>query len=161
MNDSELYEALVRIVDPKLLKRISSTIVIQSENGEYTLFGKYIITKKKGLFHVCRQTDDSIRSFNTLKNAVAWITADKRQDFSDAIRIDFLDKSLGGVSFDILLHKKLCGSTKNMDMRIIYAHKLQQDLAKQQVLTTELDGIVARLRRYQDRQFKLSTLNIQ
>ena len=155
MNNSELYEALVRIVDSKLLKKISAVVVVQSEPGEYTLFGKYQIKKKDGVSIVCRESDDSIHIFNTLQNAVAWITADKRQDFNDAGRIAFLDKSLGGINFDILLHKKLCVTTKNKDRLIIYSHKLQNDLAKKHLLSTELDTIVARLRRYQDKQFKL------
>ena len=137
----------------KSIPALQDVSVLQDPNGDYQLFNKYTIRKTTDGVQVFGNSIVQNLSFNTLKNAVAWCTNDKRVRVSDAKRILELDRCLCGIETDIQQHQKLAKKAKDIDAKLIYLAKLGEDRLKKRLMTAEIDAYIAESRSWQDRRF--------
>ena len=152
------------MIDEKYINKIENSLrksipalqdvsVLQDPNGDYQLFNKYTIRKTKDGVQVFGISIVENLVFNTLKNAVAWCTNDRRVKISDAKRILELDRCLCGIETDIQQHQKLAKRAKDVDAKLIYLAKLGEDKLKKRLMTAEMDAYVSESRSWQNRRF--------
>ena len=83
--------------------------IVSVNDGKYELFGKYSITIDADKLYVITEEKHSevLVKFNSLKNAVAWCTLYDKKNFTNAKKIEKLDRMLSSIDFNIEIHKKL------------------------------------------------------
>lgn len=146
---NKLENSVLRDSIPKL----QDVSVLQDPNGDYQLFNKYTIRKTKHGVEVFGNSIIDSLFFNTLKNAVAWCTNDRRVRISDAKRILELDRTLCGLDADIQQHQKLAKTAKDIDLKLIYLAKLGEDRLKKKQMSMEMDSYIEESRAWQNRRF--------
>ena len=112
---------LEKLMKSDFLGELEDVIIFQNTDGSYELFNTYRINKtSKDDYIVTMLTTFTTHQFNTLKNAVAWCTFDKRNMLSQSNRILILDNLLAGLELDILLHTKIFKNAKTSDDKLIF-----------------------------------------
>ena len=82
------------------LQTVLPNIIWRNDAGEYELFGRYKIAKKKDGYHVmCHATDVGL--FSSTKTAVSWCVADKYRDYNLARQIRSTSTRLDSITSDI------------------------------------------------------------
>jgi hypothetical protein len=156
IKDQQMYEVFAHLVKSKQTKELVESIVLQDDEGNYLLFGIYVIKKVNQLYEV--SIGSSVQhTFGSIKTAVVWATMDKRNRIIDAEKVSALDKNLYSTDFSIELHKKLYKKTKDIDMKVIYLNKLQKDMDKKKCLVQELDRFVRSTQQWQLQKFQEQT----
>lgn len=156
ITDQQMYDAFTHLFKSKQTKELVESIVLKDDEGNYLLFGIYVIKNVDGLYEV--SIGSSVQqTFSTIKTAVVWCTMDKRKRILDAERVSLLDKNLYSTDFSIELHKKLYKKTKDVDMKVIYLNKLQKDMDKKKQLVQELDRFVRVSQQWQLKKFQEQT----
>lgn len=135
------------------LEGMIDNIIFQDEHG-YQLFGKYTIIKSHEDYRVSKYPTDTIKRFGTLRNAVTWVTFDKRNLIVEANRVIELDKILTGTEFSMKVHEQLAHKAKSMDDKLIYLAKLKEDKLKKKHVLGELNGYVDNIKNWQLKKFK-------
>lgn len=153
MNDTQLFQALEKIIDAKTFDSLKSSIVMRDGN-EYILFNKYVITNTNAVFTITRLSDDSTYRFSSLKYAVTWITLDKCNMVYEANRVIYLDLMLTGIEASSILYDKYLTKVLNFDSRFIYSNKIKENNIKKRNITAELDLFVRKAKNRQIKQFK-------
>jgi len=156
IDEQQMFSALASIIKSKDIANLIKNLIIETDDGEYLLYGLYTIKKSNGLYVVTIGSDVK-NTFNNLKTAVTWATLDSKNNIMLAKRVDTLDKAISGSDFTINLHKKLYKKTKDIDMKVIYLNKLQDETLKRKKLTNELDTYITRTQNWQLDQFKKQT----
>lgn len=156
IDEQQMFSALASIIKSKDIANLIKNLIIETDDGEYLLYGLYTIKKSNGLYVVTIGSDVK-NTFNNLKTAVTWATLDSKNNIMLAKRVDTLDKAISGSDFTINLHKKLYKKTKDIDMKVIYLNKLQDETLKRKKLTNELDTYIIRTQNWQLDQFKKQT----
>ena len=156
IDEQQMFSALASIIKSKDIANLIKNLIIETDDGEYLLYGLYTIKKSNGLYVVTIGSDIK-NTFNNLKTAVTWATLDSKNNIMLAKRVDTLDKAISGSDFTIDLHKKLYKKTKDIDMKVIYLNKLQDETLKRKKLTNELDTYITRTQNWQLDQFKKQT----
>lgn len=156
IDEQQMFSALASIIKSKDIANLIKNLIIETDDGEYLLYGLYTIKKSNGLYVVTIGSDVK-NTFNNLKTAVTWATLDSKNNIMLAKRVDTLDKAISGSDFTISLHKKLYKKTKDIDMKVIYLNKLQDETLKRKKLTNELDTYITRTQNWQLDQFKKQT----
>ncbi len=145
------------LIDTKIakwnLEGMIDSIVFQDETG-YQLFGKYTIIKKHEDYNVSKIHTDTLKKFGTLRNAVTWVTFDKRNLIVEANRVIELDKILTGTEFSMKVHEQLSKKAKSMDDKLIYLAKLKEDKLKRKQVLEELSEYVTNIKNWQLKKFK-------
>ena len=115
-------------------------LVLYDQNGDYLIFGKYVIKKlPKGEYLVKLKGTATEKTFYKLKNAVTWCVFDHRNIITTSARICSLDQQLYSTEAVIELHQKLFKTTKNMDSKLIYLAKLNEEKIKKNYINFELN----------------------
>lgn len=153
MIDTKYITKLEKSILRDTIPMLQDVSVLQDPNGDYNLFNKYTIRKTKNGVEVFGNSIVDSLFFNTLKNAVAWCTNDRRIKISDAKRILELDRSLCGIDADIQQHQKLAKTAKDIDSKLIYLAKLGEDRLKKRVLAAEMDSYIQESKAWQNRRF--------
>ena len=156
IDEQQMFSALASIIKSKDIANLIKNLIIETDDGEYLLYGLYTIKKSNGLYVVTIGSDIK-NTFNNLKTAVTWATLDSKNNIMLAKRVDMLDKAISGSDFTIDLHKKLYKKTKDIDMKVIYLNKLQNETLKRKKLSSELDTYITRTQNWQLDQFKKQT----
>jgi hypothetical protein len=152
MNDSQLFQALEKIVDETTFKSLKSAIVLK--NGtEYVLFNKYVIVDLGSVYQITRQTDDSVKTFSSLKYAVTWVTLDNSNMVYEANRVVYLDIMLSGIYSSSALYERYLKTAVKLDLRFIYANKIKENNFKKRNITSELDTFVRKAKNRQLKRF--------
>lgn len=156
INDQQMHDAFTHLFKSKQTKELVESIVLKDDDGNYLLFGIYVIKNVDDLYEV--SIGSSIQhTFGSIKTAVVWCTMDKRNRILDAEKVSMLDKNLYSTDFSIELHKKLYKKTKDIDMKVIYLNKLQKDMDKKKHLVQELDRFVRTAQQWQFKKFQEQT----
>lgn len=150
-----MFNIVKRIFNENEIKTLTELIVYNTKQG-YELFGEYSITKKADSYIVSKHTSDLSETFYNLKNAVVWATMHKRDKVIDANRVKYLDSILESTLVSMNIHSKLCEKTKDLDTKLIYSAKLQEDKIKQKTVIRELETYVLNTKNWQDKQFKIA-----
>ena len=153
MISDKLLRKLEKTVSKTDMARLSEISIMQGQDGSYFLFNKYTIRKNNDCYIVIKDYVAETKSFNILKNAVAWCTFDKRNMLYQANRILKLDNLLAGIEVDISLHTKIFKNAKNTDDRLIVLSKLSEDKLKKRRFTDELYTYINDSKKWQTKRF--------
>ncbi len=153
MNDLNLKK-INSFFSPTLEKSVSSILITVDDEGNYELFDKYIISKKKDNTIVVNfKYSYTTKQFSTLPIAVSWCIFDKRNRISETQRIEYLDAILSGLNTSIIVHKKGLNTTKDEEAKHISLAKLSEDEHKKKILNKELTKLILDSKMYQLKQF--------
>lgn len=152
------------VIDLKNLKKIedfiikelnvnlSDAAIFKHDDTTYELFNRYTI-KKVSDYKYLVMTASEQKTFSFLKNAVMWCTFKKRDKFYEMLRIEELDMMLSGIDMMIEQHKKLVYNTQDLDNKLIYIAKLNEDKLKKQSITNELKNYIYDAKHWQFKRF--------
>jgi len=132
-------------------------MIFQDDDGRYNLFGTYLIGKTDMGFVVEKKHTHTVYTFMDLKNAVTWSTLDKCQNFNDSARVLYLDKLLSGTIQNMITHENLCKKTKDIEKRILYLNKINEDKIKKHSISKEINNYTEKCKAWQYRQFELNS----
>jgi len=153
MISDKLLRKLTKSIPEAEMKKLSELSIVQGPDGSYFLFSKYSIRKNNGHYIVELDKIAGTKSFNVLKNAVAWCTFDKRNNIYESNRILELDNKLASVDAAILVHQKLAKKAKKLEEKLIFLAKLGEEKMERKQITEELDGYVNTTKIWQSKQF--------
>ena len=157
MISDKLLRKLTKAIPESEMKRLSELSIIQGPDGSYLLFSKYSIKKNDGYFVVEMDRIAGNKSFNVLKNAVAWCTYDKRNNIYDTNRIYDLDNKLSSIDAAILVHQRLAKKAKKLEEKLIYLAKLGEEKMEKKQIIEELDRYVESSKIWQSKQFNMKS----
>lgn len=156
VDEQQMFQALANIIKSKDIARLIKSLIIETDEGEYLLYGLYTIKKVNNFYQVSVGSDVK-NVFSNLKTAVSWATVESKNNFMLASRIDVLDKSISSAEFNVDLYKKLYKKTRDTDMKVIYLNKLQDETMKRRKLARELDVHIEKIQQWQLKQFENQT----
>lgn len=156
IDEQHMFQALANIIRSKDIINLIKTLIIETDDGEYLLYGLYTIKKINDTYTVSVGSEIK-NTFSSLKTAVSWATVESKNNFMLAKRIDILDKSISSADFNVGLYKKLYKKTKDIELKVIYLNKLQNETMKRKTLTFELDSHINKIQKWQMGQFKNQT----
>ena len=127
--------------------------LVYEDNGNYVMYEKYYIVKRKHDCEVYRYTDDTRRTFNRLRNAAAWCTLDHYNKFYEAQRVIYLDQKMESLEIDKAIHDRH-RKIGDLDARGIAMVKHQHDIYSQKIFRGELDKYIIMAKTCQQRGFE-------
>ena len=148
-----MFDLFKRMITDSDLANLEKALVITNDGG-YTLFGEFFIKPENGMFVVEKFHTSMSEEFYTLRNAVAWATLYKRELVGNANRVKDLDKLLEGATVSLEVHTKLYKKAKDIDKKLIYSAKLQEDKLKKSRITAELNRFILNSKNWQEKRFK-------
>jgi len=157
MISDKLLRKLTKAIPEAEMKKLSELAIIQGPDGSYYLFSKYSIRKNNGYYVVELDKIAGTKSFNVLKNAVAWCTYDKRNSIYESKRIYDLDNKLSSIDAAILVHQRLAKKSKKLEEKLIYLAKLGEEKLEKKQILEELDGYVETSKIWQTKQFNMKS----
>lgn len=158
MTEEQLFHNLKKIISAPNLATLIDTVVIKNEDGSYELFGKYLISHTKDGYEVTKNNcgNDPL-IFGFLQNAVTWATLDKRNKIHESNRVLSLDQRLSGLDVSTQQHARLYKSSKDIDAKMLYLTKLQEDRLHKRAISDELRSYVDSSKEWQLSRFKKET----
>lgn len=157
MISDKLLRKLTKTIPEAEMKKLSELSIIQGPDGSYFLFSKYSIKKNNGYYVVELDHIAGTKSFNVLKNAVAWCTYDKRNSIYESKRIHDLDNKLSSIDAAILVHQRLAKKSKKLEEKLIYLAKLGEEKLEKKQILEELDSYVETSKIWQIKQFNMKS----
>jgi len=157
MISDKLLKKLTKTIPEAEMKKLSELSIIQGPDGSYFLFSKYSIKKNNGYYVVELDRIAGTKSFNVLKNAVAWCTYDKRNSIYESKRIHDLDSKLSSIDAAILVHQRLAKKAKKLEEKLIYLAKLGEEKMEKKQILDELDSYVETSKIWQTKQFNMKS----
>lgn len=155
-----ISEKLLRKLEKTVFKmdfdKVSELSIMQGPDGSYFLFNKYTINKIDDYYVVTKDSVAGTKSFNILKNAVAWCTYDKQNIFYEANRILELDNKLASVDSEIQVHQNLAKRAKKLEEKLIYLAKMGEEKMERKQITEELAGYVSSSKIWQNKRLSKS-----
>lgn len=155
-----ISEKLLRKLEKTVFKmdfdKVSELSIMQGPDGSYFLFNKYTINKIDDYYVVTKDSVAGTKSFNILKNAVAWCTYDKQNIFYEANRILELDNKLASVDSEIQVHQNLAKRAKKLEEKLIYLAKMGEEKMERKQITDELAGYVTSSKIWQSKRLSKS-----
>ena len=153
MAKKDFISSLKKVVKDKQLENLEKYLVINVNDG-YELYGEYFIKPEFGNFTVSKIGTATSQKFNVLRHAVAWASLDKRGSYTDATRIVLLDQLLEGASVDLQIHQNMYRKASDVEKKLIYSAKIQEDKLKKSQVMAELNTYITTAKNWQYRQFK-------
>ena len=147
MKEREL-EAWVR----EELKTVLPNIIWRNEAGEYEVFGRYKIARKKDGYHVvCHATDVGL--FSSTKSAISWCVADKYRDYNLARQILLTDTRLDAISSDIFTRMAAANRSRKIEFKENIDAKLEPKIIRKKQLEKQLANLINSAKYLQQRGF--------
>lgn len=156
IDENKLFTALTNIISSPRTTKLLKSLILPNGNGEYLLFGIYVIIKERDCYSV-HIGNEQINTFSDLKTAVTWATMDYRNLIMESNKVSMLDKQINSSEFNIELYKKMYKKSKDVDMKAIYLNKLQTNTIKKKELTCELDLHIRKMQKWQQSKFAEQT----
>jgi hypothetical protein len=157
INEPKTFDILNKILNKEKMSILERKMIFQDDDGSYNLFGTYIIKKTIMGFVVEKKYTHIVQTFMDLRNAVTWSTLDKCQNFNDSARVLYLDQLLSGTTQNMMAHENLCKKTKDLEKRILYLNKINEDKIKKRSISIELNNYTEKCKMWQYRQFELNS----
>jgi hypothetical protein len=157
INEPKTFDILNKILNKEKMSILERKMIFQDDDGRYNLFGTYLIGKTDMGFVVEKKHTHTVYTFMDLKNAVTWSTLDKCQNFNDSARVLYLDKLLSGTIQNMITHENLCKKTKDIEKRILYLNKINEDKIKKHSISKEINNYTEKCKAWQYRQFELNS----
>jgi len=130
-----------QIIDNFIIKEfkknnVKDWFIIQNNENSYLLFNKFEIVRKKNYYNIYQFTNSEVQTFYSLKNAVTWCIFENLSKYSEAYAVKNLDYKIESLTFNELYHKKLFNNCKELNQKILYFIKHNED-KKQKILAEE------------------------
>ena len=156
IDEQKMFHSLANIIKSKDIANLIKTVIIEPNDGEYLLYGLYTIRKSDDLYEVSIGSEVK-NIFSNLKTAVTWATLDSKNNIMLSQKVNSLDKAISSTDFSIELYKRLHRRSKDIDMKVVYLNKLQDETLKRKKLTRELELHISKTQSWQLSQFKNQT----
>lgn len=158
MNDLDFEAQFKRVISRKDLSFLENISIFELQShGEYQVFNKYLITRKEDCVDVKNLYSELIHSFSSMKIALCWCVFDKKGKYADANRIIDLDNRLVGYKINFQIHRKLFRKTKDVDSKLIYLAKFNEDKMQKKKIQQELDRLITQSYLWQQQQYMKTT----
>lgn len=157
INEHKTFDILNKILNKEKISLLERKMIFQDDNGNYNLFGSYVVKKTKLGYRVEKLHTYTVHTFMDLKNAVTWATLDKCNNFNDSARILYLDNLLSGAVQNLLVHENLFKKAQDMEKRILYLTKINEDKIKKRSILSEMHIYIEKCKAWQYKQFELNS----
>lgn len=131
----------------------SKNLLIVLNNGTYQLFGRYKIEPNSTYCEVYDTKTKQTVQFSTLKYATAWCILTDSNKFVESRRLQLLDLKLCSLDTDMQIHRKMLKSSCDLDAKLLYSIKLQEDSYNRRIVIKEIDTYINNSKTLQDRNF--------
>jgi len=131
----------------------SNILLLQVDDNNHILFGKYAITKENNSYILRMDNDDKERTFSTLKTAVTWCVFNERKKTVECKQIEQIDCKLSSLEIDILQKTKVLNNTKDEKFKFVYISKIEEDNMKKKILLKQLNRFINISKAWQDKKF--------
>ena len=132
----------------------SNILLLQVDDNNHILFGKYAITKENNSYILRMDNDDDKeRTFSTLKTAVTWCVFNERKKTVECKQIEQIDCKLSSLEVDILQKTKVLNNTKDEKFKFVYISKIEEDNMKKKILLKQLNRFINISKAWQDKKF--------
>jgi len=131
----------------------SNILLLQVDDNNHILFGKYAITKENNSYILRMDNDDKERTFSTLKTAVTWCVFNERKKTVECKQIEQIDCKLSSLEVDILQKTKVLNNTKDEKFKFVYISKIEEDNMKKKILLKQLNRFINISKAWQDKKF--------
>lgn len=148
------FKKLENFLTQQLSGDLRTILITTDDNGNYQLFGKYVIIPTKGGYYKVVVNATEEYEFGTVKHAVAWCTFDQSKKYREAKRIKELDLKLCSMEVDIAIHKKMAKNAKDDSLKCIYITKLQEDGIKKKIMLREINSYINTSKMIQAQRFE-------
>jgi hypothetical protein len=150
-------EQVIMAVLPDLLP----TLIIDTDDGGWILFGRYTIYKAKDGMYRVNTVGNMMQSkfFNRLRNAATWVVLYQQNRVSDANRVHELDTIIAGLDVEQQQHRRLKNS-RDTSQYLIQLTKLTENVLKQKQFITEIDKYNITAQKSQIKGFENATKRI-
>ena len=152
MINDKMIAKLAKTIPVGDMEKLQDLSISQDNDGSYHLYNKYRITRSNEMYQVELHRVADKKTFNVLKNAVAWCSFDKRNNIQDSDRIVYLDNRLAGIEVEIQVHQKLAKHTKKTEEKLIYLAKLGEEKMERRMINEELSKYIHNSRNWQERR---------
>jgi len=153
LTEPKMFDILNKLLGKEKLSALEKQIIFQDSDGNYNLFGTYLISKDVLEFVVEKKHTFTSHAFTDLKIAVTWATLDLCGNINGAARVLYLDQLLSGIIQNMKVHENLCKRTKDYDQLALYTTKLTEGRVKRQSASAELARYTERCKEWQYKQF--------
>ena len=131
----------------------SNILLLQVDDNNHILFGKYAITKENNSYILRMDNDDKERTFSTLKTAVTWCVFNERKKTVECKQIEQIDCKLSSLEIDILQKTKVLNNTKDEKFKFVYISKIEEDNINKKILLKQLNRFINISKAWQDKKF--------
>jgi len=131
----------------------SNILLLQVDDNNHILFGKYAITKENNSYILRMDNDDKERTFSTLKTAVTWCVFNEQKKTVECKQIEQIDCKLSSLEIDILQKTKVLNNTKDEKFKFVYISKIEEDNMKKKILLKQLNRFINISKAWQDKKF--------
>jgi len=137
-----------------LKKKIKELFITKEDNGSYSLFGKYTITKdNNGLYFVTLYGEHYKISFSSLKNAVTYCVFNQHNKQKDGQRVLDLDELVSSLNFNIAQTTKMYNKADKDRKQILGAKIVEAKFKKKQALR-EMENYINLSKYWQIKKFE-------
>lgn len=146
MNTEQEFDRIFR----QEFRGLMDQMIFQNENGEYAVFGRYIIRPGSDGYQVfCAATDVGV--FTNTRNALSWCIADKHKSYALARDLHRLDQKLGHITNDIAVRAAIGDRSIKPQFREDIEIKLEGKIILKKQLELQLAKCVNQAKYYQQR----------
>jgi hypothetical protein len=154
MTTNKIIDKVTKFLTNEFIQSVGNISIFKNDDGSYELFDRYIINETtNNTFIVSIRSSYTTKTFNSLKNAVTWCTFEKRNKFHQTTRIEHLDKSIGSINVEINMHQNLLKKSNELDKKMIYIAKLNEERLKRKSMTTEMHSYITESKYWQTKKF--------
>jgi hypothetical protein len=141
----------------KEFPNITTNLIFQNTDGDYEVFGRYLIKKEINSCRVyCSATEMGI--FSSTKTALSWCIANKYLQYNLAREILTLDNKLRLLSNDISARANIADRSKNLSFREVVEAKLESKIINKKQVEQQLTKCVNNAKYYQQKGFNNETV---
>jgi hypothetical protein len=157
ISEVKMFAILTKLLSKEKLSELERQSIYKDQEGTYNLFGTYLIRPAGYVFVLTKKNTHTEIDFTDLKNAVTWATFDHINNINSARKVLELDMKLTGAVENVKIYEGLCRKTKNIDTKIIYLSKLQENRIKRNTILSELESHIGKAKEWQYKQFEINS----
>lgn len=137
-----------------LKKKIKELFITREDNGSYSLFGRYNISRDHmGSYQVTLQGENYKVEFSSLKNAVTYCVFNQHNKQKDGQRVLDLDELVSSLNFNIEQTTKMYKNANELRKDILGA-KLTEAKFKKKLALKEMETYINMSKYWQMKKFE-------
>lgn len=153
-----MFKIWTSLINKSNMSHIAENIVYDN-NGVYEFYNQYVITKKDNTYIVTKKNVYLEQPFYSLRNAVIWISLDKRNKLVEAKDVLSLDIKLASAIYSMKHYNELSKRSKDLDKKSLYVCKYKEGSEKKRQTILKLDEYASETTRWQEQKYAQVTKN--